>query len=306
MVGVRNAKPELVRLPTSGRLLVQAPRGAWVVHDDGSRRLLGPYRDATWSPHGKFVAAVLDRRTLVALAPDGTVRWEKPQRTRLSFPRWSYEGFRIAYFAASTLRVIVGNGTEDRALAAADAHVAPAWRPGTHDVAFVGRDGAIVVTDADGGRRLWRSNIASGARQLLWSDDGARLAAVTDAGLTVFGAGGRMIGGANAPGREVAAAFRPGSHELALVLALARSSVVLVDVDRLPRGPRRVFEGAGRFSGVAWAPAGRWLVIEWPSADQLVFVRVEGTPRLKAVSDVSRQFRSRSFPTIGGWAVSID
>ena len=61
VVGVRDAEPELVRLPAPGRLLVQSPRGAWVVQRDGSRRLLGPYRDASWSPRGLFVAGVLRR-----------------------------------------------------------------------------------------------------------------------------------------------------------------------------------------------------------------------------------------------------
>jgi hypothetical protein len=56
---------------------------------------------------------------------------------------------------------------------------------------------------------------------------------------------------------------------------------------------------------IAWSPDGTWLLIGWPAADQLVFVRVGRTPKLSAVSNVSRQFRSRSFPGIGGWTVSI-
>src|SRR5206468_5219309 len=88
VVGVRNAQRDLVRLPAPGRLLVQTPRGAWVVQRDGSRRLLGRYRDASWSPHGKFVAGVLPSRTLVALEPNGTVRREKAQQQRLAPPGW--------------------------------------------------------------------------------------------------------------------------------------------------------------------------------------------------------------------------
>src|SRR4029453_1027058 len=106
--GVRNPQREPVRLPAPGRLLVQSPRAAWVVQQDGSRRRLGPYRDVAWSPHGLFVAGVLNARDLVALEPNGKVRWEKPNKRRVAFPRWSFEGFRIAYFAGSTLRVIAG------------------------------------------------------------------------------------------------------------------------------------------------------------------------------------------------------
>jgi hypothetical protein len=302
VVGVRNAQRDLVRLPAPGRLLVQTPRGAWVVQRDGSRRLLGRYRDASWSPHGKFVAGVLHGRTLVALEPNGTVRWEKPHRQRLALPRWSYEGFRIAYFAGSSLRVIVGNGTGDRALAAALERVAPAWRPGTHDLAYAGAGGAVVVEDADTRQILWRRGLPRSARQLIWSGDGSRLAVVGDGGVTVFDANGVMLGAANPPGREVAAAFRPGSHEIALAVRLVLSSVLVADADRLFRGPKRVFEGAGRLASVNWSPNARWLVAGWPTADQLVFVRVGATPKLEAVSNVSRQFLSRTFPGIAGWS----
>src|SRR5207253_3710788 len=94
VVGVRNAQRELVRLPAPGRLLVQSTRGAWIVQRDGSRRLLGRYRDASWSPHGKYVAGVLHGTELVALEPTGPVRWEKPHKQRLALPRWSFEGYR--------------------------------------------------------------------------------------------------------------------------------------------------------------------------------------------------------------------
>jgi hypothetical protein len=306
VVGVPNAQRDLVRLPAPGRLLVQSNRGAWVVRRDGSRRLLGAYRDAAWSPHGKFVAGILHRRTLVALEPNGMIRWEKPHSRRLALPRWSFEGYRIAYFSGSTLRVIVGNGTSDRLLGAADARVAPAWRPGTHIVAYVGVHGAVVVSDADTKRVLWRTARLLGPRELFWSDDGARLGVLGRAGLSVFDADAHNLGGANPPGRELAAAFRPESHELAIVVHVVHSSVLIADADGLSRGPRRVFEGAGRFSDVSWSPDGRWLVVGWPSADQFVFVRVGATPKLDAVSNVTRQFLSRTFPGISGWTVSID
>ncbi len=60
--GVRNAQPALTEVPGGGRLLVQSSRGPWVVQPDGSRRLLGHYEEASWSPHGLFVAALQDAR----------------------------------------------------------------------------------------------------------------------------------------------------------------------------------------------------------------------------------------------------
>jgi hypothetical protein len=49
------------------------------------------------------------------------------------------------------------------------------------------------------------------------------------------------------------------------------------------------------------SPDGRWRVVGWADADQLVFTRLGRPRQILAVSDVSAQFRSRSFPTIAGW-----
>ena len=74
VVGVELAAPALFRLPAAGRLLVASDSGIWVVQADGSRRLLGAYREASWSPFGRFVVAAR-RNELATLEPDGTVRW---------------------------------------------------------------------------------------------------------------------------------------------------------------------------------------------------------------------------------------
>ena len=303
VAGIRNAQRELVRLPAPGRLLVQSRRGAWVVQQDGSRRRLGPYRDAAWSPHGRFVAGVLNKRELVTLEPDGTVRWEKPHKQRLAFPRWSYEGYRIAYFAGSTLHVIVGNGTNDRAIGRADSSVAPAWRPGTHEVGYVGTGGLVRVVDADARKLLWHAPPeANGIRALTWSDDGARLLVLGHQSVSVYRASGRVVGRTPTLALSKAAAFAPGSHRFALT---SGSLLLLVDGDTLRVPSRPLFTGAPALGDAAWSPNGKWLLVAWPAADQLVFIRMGGTPKLEAVSNVSRQFLSRTFPGIAGWAVSI-
>jgi hypothetical protein len=299
VVGVRNAKRELVRLPARGRVLVQSRRGAWIVQQSGSRRLLGPYRDASWSPHGLFVAGVLHRRELVTFDPQGNVRWEKPRKARLAFPRWSYEGFRIAYLAGSTLRVIVGDGTHDRDLGAADPSVAPAWRPGTHEVAYLGAGGSVRVVDADAHRILWRAPRGDGVRAVTWSDDGTRLLVLGQESVRGYDASGHLIGQAPTLGLSTAAAFAPKSHRFALIVD---GMLVLIDLDTMRGSRRSLFTGRPALRDVAWSPDGRWLLIGWPAADQLVFVRVGRMPKLNAVSDVSRQFHSHSFPGIAGWS----
>jgi hypothetical protein len=239
-IGVEHAQSELVRLPAPGRLLLDSADGTWIVQGDGSRRLLGSYRDAAWSPHGLFVAAVSDRRELVALDPKGNVRWVKPQRRRVRSPRWSYEGYRIAYFVDSTLHVINGDGTGDRVIGPADPRRAPVWRPGTHVVSYVSR----------------------GATRALNVDTDARL--------------------------------RPRASKPAPVRVERRAGRTILLVDA-----RQVFSGAGRLGRPVLSPSGAWLAVTWPSADQLVFVRVKGRPKLLAVSNVTHQFGRET--SIAGW-----
>ena len=86
VVGVEKAQPALFSLPAPGRLLVTADSGAWVVEQDGSKRLLGRYREASWSPFGRFVVASRANE-LVALTPEGDVRWSLA-RPNVRFPRW--------------------------------------------------------------------------------------------------------------------------------------------------------------------------------------------------------------------------
>src|SRR4051812_27245126 len=134
--GVRNARPALTEVPGGGRLLVRSSRGPWVVQPDGSRRLLGRYEEASWSPHGLFVAAA-SGRTLSAIEPGGTPHWSITATGPVSDPRWSPSGFRIAYRVGHSLRVIKADGTGDHLLGPA-APVAPAWFPlGTHLLAYV-------------------------------------------------------------------------------------------------------------------------------------------------------------------------
>jgi hypothetical protein len=284
VVGVRNAQRELVRLPAPGRLLVQSRRGAWIVQRDGSRRLLGRYSDASWSPRGLFVAGVLHRHELVALEPNGTVRWEKPRNQVVRLPRWSSEGFRIAYFSGKTLRVIWGNGEHDRRLGPADPTVAPAWKPGSHTVAWLGADGEVRVADVDGHTTPSSVRHATPVVALGWA--GGELAAVAT-----------RLGGV--VGTVVAAAIDPRTGRTAeVVRAGDRSRVYLED--------SLLFSGKGRVDSLAFSPDARWLALGWPSADQLVFVRLGAKPKLVAFSNVSEQFLSRSFPGIAGWTVSIE
>jgi hypothetical protein len=157
-VGVKKAQPALFSLPTPGRLLVESARGPWVVQADGSKRLLGRYRQAAWSPFGRFVVATRPNE-LVALDPNGNVRWTLA-RPAVRFPRWggTRTDTRIAYLSRGTLRVVAGDGTGDRLLTPHVAPVPPVWAAdGRFRVAFVDRAGHLTTIDTETGRVLARS-----------------------------------------------------------------------------------------------------------------------------------------------------
>lgn len=287
-IGVEEAAPALFDLPDAGRLLVQSDEGPWIVQPDGSKRLLGRYDEASWSPRDLFVV-VTRANELIAVDPKGTIRWSLA-RPHVRLPRWAPSGFRIAYLSGSLLRVVAGDGTGDRPFGDAVAAVAPAWRPEPrHVLAFVARTGEVNLYNTDRRALYWRSRPIPGMRELVWSRDGSRLAAVSDDRLTIFAWNRRRPLTVRRVSGLVAAAYGPGGR-----LAVLRRGEVMVD-------GRRVFAGAGPFTGVAWSPDGRWLLVEWRDASQWIFISVEGKRKIEAVSGISTQFESSQFPSVEGW-----
>ncbi len=295
-VGERNAEPALAEVPGGGRLLVQGADGAWVVSADGSKRRLGAYTGAAWSPHGRFVVAWRGRE-LTALSPAGQVRWSLPAPGPVALARWAPgTGYRIAYLAGGELRIVNGDGTGDHRLTTAtQPDVAPAWRPdGTHTVAYVDARHRVNVVAADARRRLWRSERLAGAVALSWSPDGRALLAATSRALVVFDDAGRRLYARPLPaGFQLQhAEWAPRGEQVAVVRRAAangRSEVLLLDAGRGLRGPV-LFTGPGQLGAPAWSPGGERLLIAWPNADQWLFLRPRGGGRLAAVANIARQF----------------
>ncbi|HET6601575.1 MAG TPA: hypothetical protein VFG57_06385 [Gaiella sp.] len=296
-VGVEHAAPALFSLPGGGRLLVASDAGVWVVAANGEKRLLSGYREASWSPFGRFLVATKPNE-LAALEPNGAVRWTLARRG-VSSPRWggSRTDTRIAYLSRDQLRVVAGDGRGDRAVEPVST-VAPAWRPGTgHVLTYVDRSNRVVTRDLVTNRVLWRASGQGAATALEWTTDGRRLQVRRAGRIDVLTREGRLWTGLRSPtATVVASAVRSGSHAWAAALAKRGRTEVRVVGD--PGG--RVFAGRGRFSDLAWSPDGRWLLIAWPTADQWVVLRADGGS-IRAVSRIAEQFRSRSFPRVDGW-----
>jgi hypothetical protein len=280
-IGISNAAPALFKLPAPGRLLVSGSGGTWVVAPDGSKRRLGDYTQAAWSPHGLYViGATADG--LAAVEPShGIVHWTLARPDVLD-PRWggSRTDTRVAYLSKGRLRVVAGDGTGDAGISARS-RVAPAWRPGNvRQLAFVGRDGRVRLLGA------WRSaHRYADPRLLVWSRDGSQLLLVTARELVLFSA--RSGRAQTLHLRGVSAAAFSAQGQLAVV---QRHAILVLDGDQT----RPVFTTRVALHGLVWSPNGRWLLTSLPAADQWVFV---GRRSVLAVSHIARQF---------GGAVSLD
>jgi hypothetical protein len=294
---------------------VLSASGPWVVHEDGSKRLLGDYEDAAWSPRGLFVVATQGGR-LITIDPDSAdVRWSLSRPERVADPRWSGGGLdtRIAYRAGSSLHVVAGDGAPDSVLANDVLPVAPAWRPDSHVLAYAGGDEHIHVVDVDSRRELWRTPRIEGIRQILY--DEKRVLAVTAREIWVFG-----------PHRRALFERVPRGHTILSVALVPVNGVVFADYDEAADATELVvptctttgacrlipdihpYRGAGRVSDLTSSPDGRWFAATSSNADQFLFFR--RLPRLGkvvSVSDVTREFGpsgngAESFPRLAGWA----
>lgn len=310
--------PPPLRLPSEGRLLVNTPAGSWIVQQDGSKRLLGRYTDASWSPAGLFVAASRGRQ-LFAVEPGGRVRWSIDASQPVSGARWAPSGFRIAYLTGdepASLRVVAGDGTQDRLVRTGVAEVPPVWRPGLkHVVAYSDRHGAVVAVNADTRKELWQTPPGAAISQLAWSEDGQRLVALSHTALRIFDAQGEFLSAVPVRVRQPQAlptyvrdiAFARGGHRFALIRATrsgAGSEVVTLAAERQPGNPRPVFSAPGAIGEIEWSPDGEWLLVAWSGADQWVFVRQAPSREVRTVVELADRFDAGSgpeLPNVSGW-----
>ena len=301
-IGLDHAQPALFSLPAKGSLLVASPdAGTWLVRPDGSKRRLGDYREASWSPFGRFVVAARSDE-LVALEPGGKVRWSLA-RPELRFPRWggSRTDTRIAYLTRSRLHVVAGDasGDVDTRLPAVAA-VAPAWQPLRRGkpflLAYADDRGRVHAYQPDRRRVSFRTEPGPIPHKLEWSSDGRLLLALSPQALRVYDTAGRLIARDDPSDatRDVDATFLPGSDEVAVVRVHGAQTDVF-----LLRSERLLFRTTGRLTQVVASPDGHWLLVGWPTADQWLFIRTTGARRIMGSANVAAQFGG--FPTVDGW-----
>jgi hypothetical protein len=322
-------EPTLARVPGGGSLLVQTGEGPVVVQPDGSRKLLGDYEGGTWSPHGLFVAAV-KKRTLTAMEPDGTPRWSLTAAQRVAVPRWSPSGERIVYRSGFDLRVVAGDGSEDRLLAGSTAagtppdarispaYVPPAWSPTGEDaLAYVTGASRLRILDSESGAVLAAAPALQRITWMEWADGGRKILEAAPGTLRL-----RPVWRAGHPSRPaLGVAHRlplpPGATVNDVALApqspLVAASVTYwrrhgtyseVIVYRPGQDPRTLISVPGSLWQVEWSPDGKRLLVAWPGANQWLFLSL-GRGRGSAIANISRAIapsgRPTSFPQLEGW-----
>jgi hypothetical protein len=316
--GEKNAEPRLNSLPVPGSVLVDAPSGAWIIRDDGSKRHLGAYEGATWSPSGRFIG-VSDGTELRAVDPVGNFRWSIESPEPIDALDWSPdEGFRVAYLAGDQIRVVAGDGTGDRFLLGPARPVRPVWRPESdgsqaiHRLTYVDADGRVILVDADSEKVVWRSaEVVDPVADLEWSADGRVLLVESEGWMTLLNAKGEPVfrgplgagegvghASLSPSGNAVAVARKVKSgHELVLIPIGGGRERVLYRTDHKSRGEE--------FDSPVFSPDSKWVLLPWRAADQWLFIRI-ADKRVIAVADIARQFDSdgtgrAAFPRVAGW-----
>jgi len=305
-------RPLLAGLPGRGELLVTASDSVWLVRSNGTRRWLGAYAGAAWSPHTRYVVAWRATR-LTVLDPRGVRQWSLDAPAAISVARWSADGDRIAYRVGQTLWVVAGDGTGAHPLASAAASVAPAWEPdgAAHGLAFLTTRATIEALDADTGAVLWTLP-ARGARELLWSPDGRDLLLLAGRRLILAGWHGEILGRAELADDQTitAGAFAPADDRVALILnrpgaQTGQVATLTASAAGLRRAPRILSSAAVGITGLNWSPDGRWLLASAPTSDQWILATTHPPRTLAAISHITADFRSAAastgFPALAGW-----
>ncbi len=298
-----SARPAFAGLPQGASVLAISRSGAYAVHADGSRRL-GSFSDAGWSPHGLNVVGVDGRRLVAVSAAGRTQQWSVTRPGRVHHPAWSTgDGFVVAYLERGALRTVAGDGTGDGPLRSHAAPVTPAWRPNAGHVLVYARErGGLEAVDVDARATLWRAATSAELgrmRQLAWSRDGRRLAALSARAVTLLDANGRVLRTVELPGRARQIALHPSGRRAAVVVAGASGTRVL-DVPLAATGsPKQLFQGD--VDGLAWSRDGRRLLLAWRDADQWLLLGPNGHVR-RALSGVTAELGAAGgFPRLAGW-----
>lgn len=297
-------------LPGGGRLLIAGRGGLFAV--GGGRvpeRFFGDADQATWSAHGRFVAATRGIE-LIAVSTKGNRHWSLHHDAPILDPRWDQgDGYRIVYRSGprgGDLYEVNGDGTGDHRIDSAWP-VAPAFRPhARHQVAYARADGSVVVVALDTGRVMTHTRTGLHPISLAWSPDGRRLLALSPQWLWVMSPDGRFLRRVHTPRAttNVSAAWAPRGNAYAVIRLAGRRSWRVV----LTAGTTRtLFTLRHSLGNPLWSPDGRWLVVDALHQDQWLFLRrgpQGGLAAIRTISGVAKRFGGGKAASLQGWTAS--
>ena len=304
--GVRRA---LTHVPSGGSLLVSSGAQLFTVAEDGSTGLLGDYDDAAWSPNGTYVAASRGDQ-LLALEPDGDLRWRVYPPGSVEDQTWAPGCCRVAYRSDGGIWVVDGDGTDNRELAGDAAAVPPDWMPVPYDVetqssqnvlAYIASDGRLVTIDADTSARSRAVSAVEDPIAVDWLDRRRILVAGRES-LAIVDIRDGSVSPLEVPfrGRIDSMAFSAASSSVALLTEAGgpadgsriRSALLLAQLG--PGGEvtrtRSIFSGLGRYDGPVFAPDGSRIELGWREAGQWRFISPARDVEPVAVGGIAGQF----------------
>jgi hypothetical protein len=233
------------------------------------------------------------------------VRWSL-ERGPIRAARGSLDGYRIAYVSGSTLRVVAGDGTGDKLLAARVSQIPPAWNGVSHQLLYADELGRLHLVDVDTGKSFFVTASSQRPLEVGWTAGGRVVVELTARSLRVFHVrNGRLFKAVPLPA---------GEHRLALsptgpAAVTSPGGILVVHPQHPWIEPRQIFRGEGPFADLVWSSDGRWLLASWTAADQWVFVKLGirsgAVERVQAVSSIARQFHARGGLGFGGWCCAF-
>lgn len=285
----------------SGRVIAVGAGRAWLVPARGRIVTLPAAESVAWSASRRLVA-IGDGSRLVVRGADGALRWQRRFAGRVGSPRWSSgDPVRLAFLAGRAARVVDMAGDDVARLGRA-ADVAPAWRPGTAELALV-RPGGDIVLVAATGRVLARWHPGRVPVSLSWTGDARHIVVSLRFSFVILDPKLRPEWSRRSPAiLSAVAAPRGAGFAVITVRGGAEGSTVtelrLRDAER-PGWSIRAARGAKLFGRIVWSPDARSLLVErWVAVDWLLVEARTGRIRLL---EPPRELLRERVREITGW-----